>query len=38
MLWPKKNSYQEFDKEKKIPATSKFPTPAPITFRLIVRP
>ena len=29
MLWPKKNSYKEFDNEKKIPP--------PITF-LMVRP
>ena len=27
MLWPKKNSYKEFDKEKKIPAARKFPSP-----------
>ena len=27
MLWPKKNSYKEFDKEKKIPAAWKFPFP-----------
>ena len=27
MLWPKKNSYKEFDKEKKIPAARKFPPP-----------
>ena len=25
MLWPKKNSYKEFDNEKKIPAARKFP-------------
>ena len=36
MLWPKKNSYKEFDNEKKIPAARKFPTPT-ITF-LLVRP
>ena len=36
MLRPKKNSYKEFDNEKKIPAAQKFPTP-PITF-LMVRP
>ena len=27
MLWPKKNSYKEFDNEKKIPVAQKFPTP-----------
>ena len=37
MLWPKKNSYKEFDNEKKIPAAKKFPSPIPITF-LMVRP
>jgi len=37
MLWPKKNSYKEFDNEKKIPAARKFPSPRPITF-LMVRP
>ena len=26
MLQPKKNSYEEFDNEKKIPAAQKFPT------------
>ena len=26
MLRPKKNSYKEFDNEKKIPAAQKFPT------------
>ena len=26
MLWTKKNSYKEFDNEKKIPAARKFPT------------
>ena len=36
MLWPKKNSYKEFDNEKKIPAARKFPSPL-ITF-LMVRP
>jgi len=36
MLRPKKNSYEEFDNEKKIPAAQKFPTP-PTTF-LMVRP
>ena len=25
LLWPKKNSYKEFDDEKKIPAARKFP-------------
>ena len=30
MLRPKKNSYQEFENEKKIPAAQKFPTaPSP---------
>ena len=42
MLQPKKNSYEEFDNEKKIPAAQKFPThpsspPPPIIF-LMVRP
>ena len=41
MLRPKKNSYKEFDKEKKIPEARKFPLPPPppppITF-LMVRP
>ena len=37
MSWPKKNSYKEFDKEKKIPAAPNFSTPPPITF-LMVRP
>ena len=36
MLWPKRNSYKEFDNEKKIPAARKFPLP-PISF-LMVRP
>ena len=27
MLWPKINSYKEFDKEKKIPAARKIPLP-----------
>ena len=27
MLWPEKNSYKEFDYEKKIPAARKFPSP-----------
>ena len=27
MIWPKKNSYKEFDNEKKIPAARKFPSP-----------
>ena len=34
---PKKNSYKEFDKKKKIPAARKFPTLPPITF-LMPRP
>ena len=29
MLWPKINSYKEFDKEKKIPAARKIPLPPP---------
>ena len=29
MLWPKKNSYKEFDNEKNIPAARKFPPPPP---------
>ena len=32
MLRPKKNSYKEFDKEKKIPAARKFPSPPPHNF------
>ena len=36
MLWPKKNSCNQFDNEKKIPAAQKFPS-TPITF-LMVRP
>ena len=32
MLWPKKNSYKEFDNEKKIPAARKFPSPPPHNF------
>ena len=36
MLWPKKNSYKEFDDEKKIPAARKLPTPPPpITFLMV---
>ena len=31
MLWPKKNSYKEFDNEK-IPAARKFPQPPPHNF------
>ena len=29
MLWPKKNSYKEFDDEKKIPAARKLPNLPP---------
>ena len=29
MLWPKINSYKEFDSEKKIPAARKIPLPPP---------
>ena len=29
MLWPKINSYKEFDNERKIPAARKFPSPHP---------
>ena len=29
MLWPKKNSYKEFDNEKKIPAAWNSPPPPP---------
>ena len=32
MLRPKKNSYKEFDNEKKIPAAQKFPSPHPHNF------
>ena len=31
MLWPKKNSYKEFDNEKKIPTARKFPS-SPVNF------
>ena len=34
MPWPKKNSYKEFDKEKKIPAARKFPSPS-VTFLMV---
>ena len=39
MLWPKKNSYKEFDNEKKFLwlENSSPPPPTPITF-LMVRP
>ena len=39
MLWPKKNSYKEFDKEKKFLWLENSPPPPPsqITF-LMVRP
>ena len=38
MLWPKKNSFKEFDNEKKIRGARKFPSlPPPITF-LMARP
>ena len=37
MQGPEKNSYKEFDNEKKIPAARKSPPPPPITF-LMVRP
>ena len=36
MLWPKKNSYKEFENEKKFLRLENFPPP-PITF-LMVRP
>ena len=36
MLWPKKNSYNEFDNEKKFLRLENSPSP-PITF-LMVRP
>ena len=32
MLWPKKNSYKEFDYKKKIPAARKLPPPPPSNF------
>ena len=35
MLWPKKNSYKEFDNEKKIPAARKLPYLPPITFLMV---
>ena len=34
MLWPKKNSYKEFDDKKKIPAARKLPNP-PVTFLMV---
>ena len=34
MPWPKKNSSQEFDNEKKFPAAQKFPTPT-IIFLMV---
>ena len=37
MLWPKKNSYKEFDDEKKFLQLENSPPPPPITF-LMVRP
>ena len=38
MLWPKKNSYNEFDNEKKfLRLENSPPPPPPITF-LMVRP
>ena len=33
MLWPKKNSYKEFDNEKKFPRLEN--PPPPITFLLV---
>ena len=37
MLRPKKNSYKEFDYDKKFLRLENFPPPPPITF-LMVRP
>ena len=37
MLWPKKNSYKEFDNEKKFPRLENSPPPPPIAY-LMVRP
>ena len=37
MLWPKKNSYMEFDNEKIFLRLENSPPPPPITF-LLVRP
>ena len=37
MLWPKKDSYKEFDNEKKFLRLENSPPPPPITF-LMVRP
>ena len=37
MLWPKKNSYKEFDNEKKFLRLENSTPPPPITF-LMVRP
>ena len=34
MLWPKKNSYKEFDNEKKFLRLEKSP-PSPITFLMV---
>ena len=36
MLWPKKNSYKEFDNEKKILRLENS-LPPPITFLMVIR-
>ena len=35
MLWPKKNSYTEFDNEKKFLRVENFPPSPPITFLMV---
>ena len=35
MLWPKKNSYKEFDNEKKFLPLENSPPPPPITFLMV---
>ena len=38
MLWAKKNSYKEFDNEKKFLLLENSPPPAPLITFLMVRP
>ena len=35
MLWAKKNSYKEFDNEKKFLLLENSPPPPPITFQMV---
>ena len=35
MLWPKENSYKEFDNEKKFLRLENSPPPPPITFLMV---